>query len=145
MKNYYLKGWIYWKKLCISYRINYDKVVIVLSDENSELDKQVIKYLPEFIKRKHAIEAIVYCRKYNLLEIEEIRSRESNITIVPMNDEDMELLYSFYCFTKFFDNIVFTYISKPCDNKLGLYLKETNVNEKDAACLALYHLRHVPD
>ena len=43
----------------------------------------------------------------------------------------------------FFDNIVFTYAFRPQDNLLGKVLKETQVNEEDAVCLGLYHLRAV--
>lgn len=56
----------------------------------------------------------------------------------------LELLYDYYCFEKFFDNIVFTYTAKPAENMLGRVLTETDVNETDAVFLALYHLRNVP-
>ncbi len=36
----------------------------------------------------------------------------------------MEKLYDAYCFYKFYDNIVFTYDSRPEDNRLGMLLEE---------------------
>ena len=71
-------------------------------------------------------------------------SGNNSVHIDAMSKADMEKLYDYYSFMKFFDNIVFTYVDKPEDNLLGTYLEKTDVNEEDAACLALFHLRSVP-
>ena len=57
----------------------------------------------------------------------------------------LKALYDYYSFDKFFDNIVFTYKTFPKYNLLGKVLNETSINEQDAVCLALYHLREVPE
>ncbi|NBH20534.1 hypothetical protein D3Z55_24965 [Clostridiaceae bacterium] len=53
-------------------------------------------------------------------------------------------MYDYYSFHKFSDKVVFTYTDLPGDNQLGRALRETKVNEEDAVCLGLYHLRRVP-
>jgi hypothetical protein len=139
-----LKGWLFWQRVRIKYLINYNKTLIVLSDENYELDRQVLLHLPDYVERKHADKAIVLCDESRLHEWSYILPKNINMQIKAMSKEDMEKLYDYYCFFKFFDNVVFTYTDKPKDNLLGKFLRETDVNEEDAAFLALYHLRSIP-
>lgn len=138
----YFSGWLLWQKLKIKFRINYDKVVIVLSGENEKLDRQVMEYLPDFMERKRVTSAVILCRRKD--EWEGFAERTGYI-ISEIFEEEMVILYSFYSFIKFYDNIVFTNTDKPEDNMLGRYIRETDINEVDAACLALYHLRHIPE
>ncbi len=139
------RQWFLWRKLKIQYRINYKKVVLVLAGENKKLDKACLDHLDDYIHRKYAESAIVFypaeCYVGGLV----VAEKNYEVKLCPMQKETIERLYSFYCFMKFFDSIVFTYTYKPMDNQLQRYLNETDVNEEDAACLALYHLRHVPD
>ena len=144
MIGHIFRGWLFWQRVRIKYAINYSKALIVLSDENHELDKQVLLHLPDFTERKHVDCAIVLCDESCVSEWTLFLSGNNSVHIHTMSKTDMEKLYDYYSFVKFFDNIVFTYTDKPEDNLLGLYLKETDVNEEDAACLALYHLRSVP-
>lgn len=140
----YIKGWFFWHIIKIKYFITYRKVVIVLSDENRTLDGCVLKYLDKYMHRKHANKAIVFCKEtcfeewYNLLE------NKADVSAAVLTDQQMDLLYSFFCYMKFFDNVVFTNIDTPSDNLLGRFLRETEVNEVDATFLALFHLRYVP-
>ncbi len=140
-----LKGWCYWHWLRITHHVNYNKAIIVLSDENHELDKQVIRHLPDYMKRKSAKSAIIFCKVGGMNYWMKKAERMPHVVIEELPEEKISLLYSYYCFVKFFDNIVFTHTDTPADNLLGKYLRETDVDEEDAACLALYHLRHVPD
>lgn len=139
-----LVGWIFWQRVRIKYKINYNKVLIVLTDENHELDKQVIIHLSDYLERKHVKSAIILCKDDCMMEWVSMVEYMKSVKVYSWPITNMEKLYSYYCFIKFFDNIVFTYIDKPSDNMLGTYLRETDVNEEDAACLALYHLRSVP-
>lgn len=138
----YISGRILWCKLKILNRISYNKVVICLSNDSTELDKQVLKYLPEFMKRKQVNKAIVFSDK----TIDDANKCISiNVEYKSITAIEMAKLYDYYCFNKFFDNIVFTYTDSPKDNLLGRFLRETEVTEEDAACLALYHLRTIPN
>ena len=139
------RGWCCWKWIKLRYHINYDKVVLVLSDENFELDKQAIIHLPDYISRKSAGSAIVFCKENKKDNWEKMIRENSNTSVVALSNRTITYMYSFYCFVKFFDNIVFTYTDIPKDNLLGTYLRQTDVDEKDAVCLALYHLRTIPD
>lgn len=139
-----LQGWLFWQKLKMKYGIDYRKIVIVLSDENHELDRQVLVHLGDFVRRKYASSVIILCKEEYKDEWMNFFENDSAVAVCVLTDKEMTLLYSYYCFTKFFDNIVFTYIDTPADNLLGTYLRKTDVNEEDAACLALYHLRCVP-
>ena len=139
-----LNGWLFWQKLKAKYKINYNKVLIVLSDDNQELDKQVLLHLPEFVRRKHVESAVVLCHKECMEKWKAILNNYDSSELFVMDSDEMYKLYSYYCFIKFFDNIVFTYTDIPIDNYLGRYLRETEITPEDAACLALYHLRYVP-
>ena len=138
------KEWLLWRKLKIQYRIDYKKVALVLAGENKKLDRACLDHLDDFVHRKYADSAIIFYSKEKYGDGEIAADSDSEVRICPMPQETIERLYSFYCFMKFFDNIVFTYTDKPSDNLLQRYLDETGINEEDAACLALYHLRCVP-
>ncbi len=144
MIGHILEGWLFWQRVKIKYGINYSKALIVLSDENHELDKQVLLHLSDFAERKHVDCTVVLCDESCVSEWILLLSGNNKVQIHIMSKDDMEKLYDYYCFIKFFENIVFTYTDKPEDNLLGTYLRETDVNEEDAACLALYHLRSIP-
>ena len=145
MIGHILGGWLFWQRVRMKYAINYSKALIVLSDENYELDKQVILHLSDFANRKHVDCTVVLCTESRLSEWSQYLPKDHKVQIHTMLKADMDKLYGYYCFMKFFDNIVFTYTDKPIDNLLGKYLRETDVNEEDAACLALYHLRTIPE
>lgn len=139
-----LHGWLLWKRIKIRFQINYDKIVVVLSRENAEVDRQAMLHLGDFMERKHVNKAIVFCKEQTKEEIKKMIGEISSISVETLSDDEITLLYSYYSFTKFFDNIVFTNTCTPSDNMLGRYLEQTQVNEEDAVCLALYHLRQVP-
>ena len=112
----------------------------MLTGDNSCVDQSCIDHIQDFIKRKYADRALVFCTEISKINICET----DNICVKTMPEADMQSLYMLYSFYKFFDNIVFTNTDTPKDNMLGRYLKETNVNEEEAVCLALYHLRCIP-
>ncbi len=139
-----LRGQLLWKFLIVKYGIDYGKAVLVLSGENEEVDRQAVVYLPDFMKRKHVNSAIVFCKEQVKEKTNRMIGKNKHVSVEIFTEDEMARLYTFYCFIKFFDNIVFTNTDTPKDNMLGRYLKETKVNEKEAVCLALYHLRCVP-
>lgn len=138
-----IKGWFLWNKLKRKYSIDYKKVVLVLSGQNELLDKKCMDHLPDFKRRRFAEKAIVI-RSFERAS-EQTMTDSEDLSDMIMTCAEMELLFGLYCFYKFFDNIVFTYTCTPADNQLQKFLDETEVNETDAVCLALYHLREVPE
>ena len=142
-------GWIRWKIFCFRNGIYYPTVVIVLTGDNEKLDEYALLYLEDFMKRKSAEKAFIICtddRKKRFLEQKD-RQRileGQNVSIKILSQKKLEMFYDFYSVYKCYDNLVFTYISQPKENMLERVLKETDVNEEDAVCLALYHLRCIP-
>lgn len=132
-----------WLRLCIIYKINYKKVVLVLTGENRILDYYAIAYLEYFVKRKYADEAVILFHDVETKKMIKDFHFPFEVKTVFYPLEKIEELYDYYSFEKFFDNIVFTYTTFPKYNLLGRVLNETAVNERDAVCLALYHLRTV--
>lgn len=138
-----LRESLQWIRFCILHRINYKKVVLVLTNENKRLDYYAIAYLEYFVKRKYAEEAIII---YHDIESEKMITDfkfSFKVKVVYCSLENIKELYDYYSFEKFFDNIVFTYTRSPQYNLLGRVLEETSVNEQEAVCLALYRLRTV--
>lgn len=139
-----IKGRLLWEKLKRKYHIDYRKVVLVLSGQNDLLDQKCMEYLPYFKRRKFAEEAIViYASGRKMVRAD--TGPEAAERFVEMADREIESLFRLYCFYRFFTNIVFTHTYSPDDNQLQRFLEETGVDETDAACLALYHLREVPE
>ena len=134
-----------WKKIKRQYKITYPKVVLVLTGENKNLDRACLTHLPEFMDRKYADSAIAFYSKEGCTGVDFSGLSGYNVSVVPIEEKVMSELYELYSFWKYYDNIVFTYTDRPADNMLARYLDETDVNEEDAACLALYHLRYVTE
>ena len=139
-----LHGWLYWTWFRRFYQISYESVVLVLASEHKELDVWAVRHLDDFVKRKFADRAVViYYDKAG-----ENASRQLCVSCrcvrLKLPITRVRLLYDYYCFDRFFDNIVFTYTSAPDENLLGKVLDETDITGEEAVCLALYHLREVP-
>ncbi len=140
-----LYGWLFWRLFCIANNISFKCVVLVLNNENEQLDKYAVEYLDFFSNRKAAKKALIIWSDGETKEWLDKVKLSSEKKVIHVSFKNINLLYDFYSFYKFFDNIVFTFTSKPQENLLGRILNETDINEKDAVCLALYHLRYVPE
>ncbi len=144
-----LHGAFLWAMLRFQCRIDYKKVVLVLVNDNRKLDYYALAHLGDYMDRKYADGAVVlfYDNKTCRLArkaLAEYGSGGKKVRLCRCAKKTIETVYDYYSFHKFFDNIAFTYVSRPKDNLLGRVLKETQVNEEDAVCLGLYHLRTVP-
>lgn len=145
-----LHGVFLWRMLRLKLRINYKKVVLVLVNENSELDYYALAHLEDYMNRKFADEAVVLYLDEEGIDhfaesvLAEYVSAEKKVRLCKCSRRTVEAVYDYYSFHKFFDNLTFTFASHPKDNLLGKVLEKTQVNEEDAVCLGLYHLRTVP-
>lgn len=138
-------GYFYWMILKIRYLINYKKVVLFLTDENSKLDITALEYLQFFLERKNAKSVIVFYVNDNTYSFINNNPEIKNVCrCKKFSHKRMLFLYNVYSFYNFFENAVFTYTTIPKDNLLGRILNETDINEVEAVCLALYHLREIP-
>lgn len=139
-----IKGYILWRSIKLQYHINNQKIVLILAGENEKLDFFALAHLEDFVKWKWAKEAVILAENRETVQLIKKMNYAFPVKAEVMKKEARECLYRFYSFDKFFDQIVFTYTNRPKDNLLGRVLRETEINEEDAVCLALYHLRAVP-
>ena len=140
-----IKGDLHWKKLKKSERIDYSKVVVVLTGENAEVDEYALIYLDELIRRKVAGEALILTHSEKIAD----KARQCNYITYPykvkiVKEKIIYLIYKRYCIGKFFKNLFFTYTDKSKNNLLGRFIRETDINAEDVVCLAIYNLRMIP-
>lgn len=143
-----LYGAFLWKMLRLRLRIDYQKVVLVLVNENRKLDYYALAHLEDYMDRKHADGAVVLFyddETCGLAQevLEDYGNAKKTVRLCRCNGRTIEAVYDYYSFHKFFDSIAFTYAFRPKDNMLGRVLEETQVNEEEAVCLGLYRLRKV--
>lgn len=133
-----------WKMMCLRFRIDYKKVVVVLVNENKKLDYYAMAHLKDYMQRKYAEEALVLFNDKKVYKMVKGMGLDVRVKLYQYPAKRIERLFEYYSFYKFFDNIIFTYTTRPKDNQLERALKETPINEEDAVCLGLYRLRSVP-
>ncbi|HBA50114.1 MAG TPA: hypothetical protein DCZ91_20440 [Lachnospiraceae bacterium] len=144
-----LYGAFLWRMLWLKLRIDYKTAVLILVNENRKLDYYAMAHLGDYMSRKHAESAVVlFCENetYRIAKsvLEKYGDAGKKLRLYRCGRKTVEAVYDYYSFHIFFDNVAFTYTSRPGDNLLGRVLEETQVNEEDAVCLGLYHLRKVP-
>ena len=130
----------------IQYRINGSKIVLVLSGENELVDFYALKYLDRAIERKQAREALILTyTEQSFQMLKDYRAYTYPITIKRIKKTKIDRIYRWYRMVKFSPNIFFTFTDKTKDNLLGKFIRETDINEKDVVCLAIYNFRMVPE
>lgn len=133
-----------WKWLKIKYRINYDCVVIILTEQDEEWNKLALKYLQDYMKRKSAKKALIfYTGNCTLKYLEPYMT--DNIQMFKMKELQVRRLIRYYCLYRFFDNIVFFSLEEPKDNNGREILSNGKITKKELICLGFYCLRYVPD
>ena len=74
-----------WRRLKIKYRINYDCVVIILTEQDEEWNKTALKYLPDYMKRKSAKKALVFYTENCTLQYSDVQNeRTASTAIAPL-------------------------------------------------------------
>ncbi len=139
-----LHGAFQWEILKLRLGINHRKVVVILVNDNKRLDYYAMVHIGDYMRRKYAKKAVVLLDDKKTFKMAGSVNKIPNVKIYRYPKKSIELLYGYYSFYKFSDEIVFTYTDTPRDNRLGKVLEETGINEEDAICLGLYHLRRVP-
>lgn len=139
-----LHGAFLWNLLRIRFRINDRTVVLILVNENEKLDYYTLAHLQDYMDRKSAKGALILLDSRKTCGMVRAADLPEHVRISWYPRRCREVLYAYYSFYKFSDKVVFTYVDRPKENLLGRALRETAVNEEDAACLGLYRLRRVP-
>lgn len=137
------KGKCIWNKLKRKLHINYDKVVIALTEDDEEWNRYALLYLKTYIKRKSA-ECAVVLHSENVAE-EFIKKYAPERTVIfSVTKDDIIYLNSYYCLYNFFYNFVFFGLNYPKDNNSEQILAD-GVSKKELICLGFYYFRNIPD
>lgn len=138
-----IRGNFIWHHIKAVHGIGKQSVVLVLTGENRMVDEYAIRHLQTFAARRSADKVYVWAEREELIKKAE-QSCELPVRRLKASAKRMQLLFDYYCFDKFFPNLIFTYINRPGDNRIGRLLYISDVNEEEIVCLGLYNLRMVP-
>ena len=138
-----IKGNFIWHYIKAVQKIDYRSIVLVLTGENKAVDRYAVCHLQSFVRRRSADKVFIWTEEEQLLNA---ARKNCQFPIVKLNASEkmMQLIFDYYCYDKFFSNLVFTYIDKPKDNMIGKLFSVSDVNEEELVCLGLYNLRMVP-
>ena len=136
-------GYLLWLDIKRRYHMDYGKVALVLTGENDKVDGYALSYLDHVMERKCAKEALVIVPGKKDVKTVLLHSYRHPVRTKIMSDGKIKLLYKWHCLDKFYRNLIFTYVRTNRDNLLERFLSETEINEQDAVCLALYNLREI--
>lgn len=131
--------WIYYKWICFKlfHGINKDMIVLALANENKKLDDIAVKRFSEMLDKRYATGGMILAQRE---VFDDIVCNDKRIKVIYTSSKKMEDLFSLYCFYSFTNNIVFTYVDTPKDNYLSDYIKNSDIDENDVVCLALFRL-----
>lgn len=136
------KDYELWEKFQIRYALDKD-VVLMLANDNLEFDLGAVAYLKTYMKRNMKENAHIFYFSEKSEELLNNMADDIKIAVHKIKEEDLKSLYELYSFYKFYNHIFFTYTNYPKDNLLGRVLRETDISEREAVCLALYKFRKV--
>ena len=139
-----VKGNLFWKYLRLRYAINDMTVVLFMSGDNSKIDEHSLKYLDLVMERKGCNRAVIFVENEDLLRFAKERLNSTiNADVRKITTAQTMAVYNWYRVVRFNKNLFFTYTDRTKDNLLGKFMRETEINEKDAVCLAIYNFRKV--
>jgi hypothetical protein len=94
--------------------------------------------------RKRCDAAVIFVESEEILQFAETHLNTNKPVKIKMISKDyIASIYNWYRVVRFNKNMFFTYTDKTKDNLLGRFMRETDINEKDAVCLAIYNFRGV--
>ena len=137
------KGKMVWHVLKIQHRINYEKVVLVLKEDDNDWNRCAILHLQDYMRRKSVDKAVVLHSPNIKAETLPGLSGE-NIKAVRLSIKNMQYLTDYYCCYRFYDNIAFCFKNSPQDNNAEEILEKGEISKEELICLAFFHLRCVP-
>lgn len=141
-----IKGQLIWSNLMRKESLDDKKIVLVLTGENDRVDEYALKYLDDVIDRKYAEEALVIAADEKMTEKIDQYTYSHPVKTRILPPKKVGLIHKWYCLDKlFFRNLIFTYVRTNKDNLLERFLQETDVDEEDVVCLALYNLTRIPE
>lgn len=140
-----IKGYFIWQMMKWKNHLDDRTVVLVLTGENEKVDRYALKYLDYVIERKSAEKALIITPKEENTQKVFQYNYKYEIKAKAISSRNIELIYRWHCQGRFYKNLIFTYVRTNKDNLLERFLNETEINEEDVVCLALYNLRKIPE
>ncbi len=138
------KGNFIWKYLRVRYHIDATTVVLFLSEDNSKINEYAIKYLDDVMGRKGCKKAVIFTESEELAQLATERvSTKKAVRVAKLDVDTIMCVYDWYRVIRFNRNVFFTFTDRTKDNLLGRFLRETDIDENDAVCLAIYNFRYV--
>lgn len=139
-----IAGKLTWNWIKCINKLDASKVILVLAGENEKVDFYALKYLDRAIERKMADEALIFaCTDESYRQASNYKDFQYPVNIKKISEKQLELIYRYYCLYKFNKNLFFTFTDRTKDNLLGRFIRETEIDEKDTVCLAIYNFRTV--
>lgn len=139
-----VKGNLLWKYLRLRYAINDTTIVLFLTGENPEIDGYALKYLGLVMERKGCNRVVIFVENEELFCFAKEKLNETIKADVEMiTVAQIMAIYNWYRVVRFNKNLFFTFTDRTKDNLLGKFIRETEINEKDAVCLAIFNFRKV--
>lgn len=139
-----IKGYIVWLQFRVKEHLDDKKFVLILTEENEKVDQYALKYLDYVMERKYAKEALIIVSNRESAKRVSRYPYKHQIKIKIMPFQKIKLFYRWYCLDGRRKNVVFTFVKTNKDNLLECFINETDINEEDVVCLALYNLRKIP-
>ena len=139
-----VKGDLLWKYLRLRYAINDTTVVLFLAGENPKIDEYALKYLGLVMERKGCNRVVIFVENEELFSFAKGKLNSStNADVRKITTAQIMAVYNWYRVVRFNKNLFFTFTDRTKDNLLGKFIRETEINEKDAVCLAIFNFRKV--
>lgn len=139
-----VKGDLLWKYLRLRYAINDTTVVLFLAGENPKIDEYALKYLGLVMERKGCNRVVIFVENEELFSFAKGKLNSStNADVRKITTAQIMAVYNWYRVVRFNKNLFFTFTDRTKDNLLGKFMRETEINEKDAVCLAIFNFRKV--
>lgn len=137
-------GWKLWHSMKRKYHINYEKVIIIMSEDDDEWNRMALLHLPDYMERKNVREAVIFLTE-NIDRDSIKRLAGENVELATISKECVWYLNKYYCLYRFFDNIVFLSLDMPKDNNGREILGNGVISKEELICLGFYFLRRVPN
>lgn len=105
------EGRLFWLGLIERYQIDNAFQVILLPDQGQIYWKPALKYLPKYLKKKHAKRGIVLTSQKELVQTQSKRNHD--IVFALCKSEELLQLMQFYCLYEFTSNFVIASLEEP--------------------------------
>ncbi len=119
------KGKKVWKSIRSSFGQREDLLVVMLPEKNIELNDEIVRQIPEFMRRKGFDEVFLIISDSNMLNAKEL---EVPNLIRRLDEEEMEQLSAYYQLHWFYDDFIYASIKMPFGNTTANMLASKKIS-----------------